>query len=217
MPDQPRVTVTPNVPTIKNVPTIGQGNGPQQGKPSPVDPKLLFNKKQAMFRRIYYQTIRPGALLSFQYLYYKHDPNPLVLCGGTWLDGKVVGINLHYLTFRYIKYLTNQYCGRNFSYHYIKGDTFVKNSFRSYKRDGLKNIQLLDCDFLNSVLGKVRSFNPKEIEAMRQYIKQQLQQKLGQTAKQLKDNSTAEFEQIISNQQQGNKDTRADARKNPVL
>lgn len=214
------IPTVPNVPTVGNAPTAGSPTpAPAQGQKvnSGIDPKLAFSKQQSVFRRIYYPTIRSGALLTFQYLFYKHDPYPLVLCTGKWADGKVAGVNLHYLTFRYMTYLLNQFCGKSFNYQSVKSDKFIRNSFRSYKREGIRNVKLLDCDFLNTMLKQVRSYNPTEIEAMRQYVRKQLEQKLGTTADELTGTIANQLPGMLKPGQQSGRSTQSDGRNNPNL
>jgi hypothetical protein len=142
----------------------------------------IAEQKNPLFRRIYYKTIQKGALTNFQYVFWKHDPYPLVLCSSIYHDGKVAGINLHYLTFKYIKYLIQQYCGKQFSYPLIKNNTFIYNAFRTYKRQGVRNAKLMDCEFLMTLLGTIRSFRPSEIEAIRQEVQRQLRARMNPTS-----------------------------------
>src|SRR3954464_1790502 len=55
------------------------------------------------------QLLGKGSLVLFKYENWKHDPYPLVLVSRRYADGRIAGINLHYLTFRYIKNLLNRY------------------------------------------------------------------------------------------------------------
>lgn len=178
----PVVPTVPTVPVVGGSPTSGNPTPAPNQKPAVPGSQQALGRQQAVFKRIYYPTITSGSLVTFQYLFYKHDAYPLVLCTGKWADGKIAGVNLHYLTYNYWTYLINQFCGKIFNYQSIKSDKFIKNSFRSYKREGLRNIQLLDCNFLNGMLKQIRSYNPTEVEAMRQYLKGQLNQKLGTKA-----------------------------------
>ncbi len=147
--------------------------------------KLQQKAEKGIFKRIYNKTIKKGSLIAFQYNFYKHDPFPLVLVGklNDWNQfGMIAGLNLHYLTFRYMKYLTTAYCGKNFEYGLIKGNKYIVNSYRSYKKDGRRRVQVLDCDFLNGVLKTARSFKPSELEAIRQEVQRQLRAKMHPTA-----------------------------------
>lgn len=125
----------------------------------------------------------PGFLFSCQYLFYKHDPNPLVLTTKVYPDQRVAGLNLHYLTFPYVRQLVQAYCGKGtLSYQAIKGDKFVANAFRTYKRAGLRSVKAIDCQFLVTMLGQLRSFNPTEVEAMRKEVQRQLQERVNPKA-----------------------------------
>jgi len=133
-----------------------------------------------IFRRIQNKTIGRGSLVSFQYSFYKHDFTPLCLVARVWTGkyaGMISGLNLHYLTFRYIKYLVNAYCGKNFAYQLIKGDKYIVNAYRSYKREGRKQLRMIDCEFINEMLGKARSFKPGEVEKIREEVQKQLKEK----------------------------------------
>lgn len=196
MPPPPnRTGITPTTPTTPTTPVTGnvgdlinQMQRAQQQKKSTAALRqqalqAIAQSKDPIFRRVYYKTIQPGALATFQYLYWKHDPYPLVLCSGVYQsDGRVAGINLHYLTFKYIKYLITQYCGKQFSYPLIKGNMYIYNAFRTYKRDGLRMTKMMDCNFLLALLGSVRSFSPTEIEAIRQEVQRQLRERMNPTA-----------------------------------
>lgn len=167
------VPVTPTVPI-----TAGQAQAKTAAQTRQENLQKIAESNQPIFRRIYYKTIQRGALTTFQYLFWKHDPYPLVLCSGIYQDGRVAGVNMHYLTFRYIKYLIQQYCGKQFSYPLIKNNRYIYNAFRCYKRDGLRMAKLLDCNFLMTLLGVVRSYRPNEIEAIRQEVQRQLRAKM---------------------------------------
>lgn len=170
------------VPVVPNAPTAPVSGVNQTQPTTPVQPNQINSQQkqpQQVFKRIYYPTVKSGSLVSFQYTFYKHDPNPLVLCTGKWADGKVAGVNLHYLTYNYIKNLINQFCGKQFNYQSIKADKFIKKSFRSYRKEGVRNIKLMDCAYLNQMLNNIRTYNPTEVEAMRQYIRKQINQKMG--------------------------------------
>ena len=166
----------------------------QQARQADLQSQNLANQQQlqkkaekSIFRRIYNKSIRPGSLIAFQYDRWKHDPFPLCLVGklNDWnKPGMIAGLNLHYLTFRYMKYLAQAFCGKNFNYHLIKQNQYIVNSYRSYKKEGRKNVRVLDCDFLNAVLKTARSFKPEEVEAIRQEVQRQLREKMHPTAEQ---------------------------------
>lgn len=187
MPEPPIVPQVPQVPVVQSVgDSLEAIRRAQQQKKSTAALRqqalqAYAQSKDPIFRRIYYKSIQRGSLSTFQYLHWKHDPYPLVLCSGIYQDGRIAGINLHYMTFKYIKYLIQQYCGKQFSYPLIKGNNYIYNAFRTYKKDGVRMTKLLDCNFLLTILGSLRSFNPTEIEAMRQEIQRQLRERMNPT------------------------------------
>lgn len=119
-----------------------------------------------------------GSLITFNYSFHRpgHDPYPMVIVTDVW-QGFIRGVNLHYLTFPYIKQIL-QSNGNNpsFSYANIKGDEYITSAFRQYKRNGIRQLKKFDATFLLTVLKSVRSFDPSEIEAIRQSVRQQIQQ-----------------------------------------
>jgi len=98
-------------------------------------------------------------------------------------DGRIAGLNLHYLTFPYVRWLIQHHCGNDaFRYTTIKGDKYIVNSFRTYKFAGLRLVRGIDCDFLRTVLTSLRSFDPEEIEAMRKEVNKQLRERMNMKA-----------------------------------
>jgi len=153
----------------------------------------IAGQSNPIFRRAYYKSLQKGSLANFNYTFWKHDPYPLMLCSGIYQDGRVAGVNLHYMTFKYIRYLIQQYCGKAFSYPLIKNNIFIYNSFRSYKRDGMRMVKLLDCEFLMTLLGTVRSFNPNEVKAIREEVQRQLKARMHPTH----EDATNEYEGMV--------------------
>lgn len=140
------------------------------------------------FRRVYYKSLQKGSLAYGQYLFWKYDPNPLVLVTDV-LGDRIRGINLHYLTFKYVKALLSNYCGKPlFSYAFIKHDQYIVNAFRTYKKAGLRNLQLLDCDVINMQFQDRRKsykHNPQELKFIKQQIRDQLRRSANPNAEQL--------------------------------
>lgn len=184
---------------------------PQQQLQPTQQPQFL---NKLPFKRSYYKTLKKGALVWFNYTFWKHDNTPLVLVTDVMGD-RIRGVNLHYLTLRYMKGLLQSYCGKDFfSYRFIKHDQFMVNAFRTYKKSGIRQLNILDCDVLNNSLQNVRSLNPQQVDAIRQQIQQQLQQQLNPTAEQL----AQKFQQqIVPQTGQGftplQRDQRQDARR----
>lgn len=160
--------------------------------------KAVEKPKQEIFRRIQNKTIAKGSLIVFNYMFFKHDPYPLVMVSELRQAGMISGLNLHYFTFRYIKNLIKAYCGKaGFSYALFKNNKYIVNAYRSYKREGRRSLKILDCDFLLQVLGGIRSFKPSELEAMRKQIQDQLRARLNPTAADI----AKQYQEMIYTQQ----------------
>lgn len=187
------------VPEVPKVGVVGQNN-PTTPKPQANNLKQKPENVR-IFKRILDKSVKSGSLVSFKYNFYKHDPSPLILVAKIDGEGTLHGINLHYLTFKFIKKLISLYCGKSFAYSYIRNNYFIKNSYRSYKKQGRKNVQVLDCEFLNKVLGSVKSFKPTELESIRKSIQQQLNEKTNPKASDL----AGTYQNIITKQQANNK------------
>ncbi len=140
-----------------------------------------------------------GRLFSCKYLFFKHDQAPLVLMTGIWAQtGHIAGVNLHYLTFPYVKWMIQHYCGHgDFSWQSIKGDKYIANAFRCYKRAGLRLVRGIDCDFLKTVLNSLRSFDPEEIEAMRKEVNKQLQQRMNPKADEFTERTGQRYTKMV--------------------
>ena len=84
------------------------------------------------------KSITRGSLISFSYPQSMavtpnviHDPYPMVIVTDIW-PNYVRGLNLHYLTFPYIKKILTQHGGNaGFSYSNIKPDKYMANAFRT--------------------------------------------------------------------------------------
>jgi hypothetical protein len=132
-----------------------------------------------------------GSLISFYYpkswaTYPNviHDPYPMVILTDIWPD-YIRGLNLHYLTFPYIKKILQTYGGQNFTYTSIRPDAYMAQAFRMYVRRGVQRPKLLDMPWLQSVLQEARSFSPGEVEKIRMSIQKQIQQRLQAKANEL--------------------------------
>jgi len=115
-----------------------------------------------------------GSVITFGYTgqtrHRIHDPTPMVLVCDISTD-MVRGINLHYLTLPYIRGLVSNYANqRGFSYRNIIGDGYIVGAFRSYKRNGISQLRMLDAAFLRNLLTIVRALEPGEIDQMREQI-----------------------------------------------
>lgn len=137
-------------------------------------------------------SITKGSLISFNYNQSYaldknviHDPYPMVIITDVW-PKHIRGLNLHYLTFPYVKRILEVWGGNpSFGYSNIKPDRYIANAFRMYSRMGVRSAKRLDSEWLKTVLQSVRSFAPGEIEKIRANIQQQIQQRLQTKAKEL--------------------------------
>lgn len=128
------------------------------------------------------QNVKKGDLISFNYMFHKagHDPNPNVMVTGTTLY-YVWGVNIHYLTFPYIRNLLQRNCKNTlFGYQNIKSDNYVTSAFRQYKKNGIRSLKKLECDFVLNLLGSARALTPNEVEAIRNTINDQISKAVDQ-------------------------------------
>lgn len=145
--------------------------------------------------------ITRGSLISFSYPVSQsltpniiHDPRPMVIVADIW-PTYIRGVNLHYLTFPYVKKILQSFGGnQGFNYTLIRNDKFIANAFRMYAVRGVKQPKKLDMEWLLNLLAAVRSFNPGEIEKIQANIQQQIQARL-----QAKANEMTSYEQWRSN------------------
>ena len=139
------------------------------------------------------KSITSGTLISFHYPISHarkpnviHDPFPMVIV--TDISAKFLrGVNLHYLTFPYIKRILNDHCDNtNFGYHAsVKPDKYIAGAFRTYNRRGMSRLKRMDCNWLLNVLGAVRSFSESELQKLRDQIQAQIRERLQAKAEEL--------------------------------
>jgi hypothetical protein len=115
-----------------------------------------------------------GNLIVFNYSMWVHDPYPLVLLSDVRPGQQIRGLNLHYLTFPFIKGLLRTVAGPMFSYGSIKGNKYLMSAFRSYKWNGVRQIKTLDTNFVLNVMATARSFDPNQIKAIRESVQEQI-------------------------------------------
>lgn len=124
------------------------------------------------------QVVGKGSIISFHYVgqtrHQIHDPYPVIIVSDVFTE-MIRGVNLHYLTYPYMKSLITQYANNRFSYAYIKGDSYIVGAFRSYKRNGISQLKMINKEFLSNVLTVSRALNVGEIEQMREQIRQMLE------------------------------------------
>ncbi len=127
--------------------------------------------------------VKKGSLITFNYTFFKNDPYPLVIASTVNPGSKIWGINLHYLTFNYIKKTLRNCNNPFFSYAgSIKGDSFLQNAYRSYKWSGIKQIKVLDCDVLLDAIGTTRGIDPAEVEIIRKNAEEQINKQINPKA-----------------------------------
>lgn len=152
-----------------------------ENQPDPTVQNLL---QQVNNPRAASQHIGQGVLMAFSYSFWKNDPYPLIIVSRVEYGKMIWGVNLHYLTFPYIKNLLSTQCNNpSFSYASIKGQNYIVNAYRSYKWAGIRQVRILDCSFLLTVMGLVRSFDPAEIEIIRRQIQEQVRQQINPTTR----------------------------------
>jgi len=127
-----------------------------------------------------------GSIIQFRYQFAKpgHDQNPLIIVTDN-LPQYIRGVNLHYLGYSKIMQLIGinrmNACGnKSFSYENIKTDSYIKKTFRMYKKNGIAKAKVLDCAFLKRVLEASKKINPQDLLAIRSNIVEQLQRVINQ-------------------------------------
>ena len=116
-----------------------------------------------------------GSLITFNYMNWIHDPYPLVIVTDLIPGNRVRGINLHYLTFPYIKLLLDRAKGNTaFSYQNVMDQEYIKNAFRHYKWNSIRQVKVLDLDFVLTVMAQVRSIDPGEVQKIREAVQAQI-------------------------------------------
>lgn len=141
----------------------------------------LINQNQA--NPISTNLISKGSLIVFAYQFWINDPYPLVIVTDYVPGNRIRGVNLHYLTFPFIKELLRTGCENpTFSYGNVKPNQYISSAFRSYKWQGIRQIKKLDCKFLLNVMGTVRSFDPSEVQAIRESVQEQIRRIVNEKA-----------------------------------
>ena len=157
-------------------------------------------------------TVTKGSLISFEYPKsfstipnIIHDPRPMLIVTDVWEPNYIRGLNLHYLTFPYIKKILETWGGnQGFSYYNIKADQYVALSFRMYSLKGVIRPKRLDVEWLQTVLKSVRTFDVGEIEKIKSTIEQQIKARLQVKAKELTSYERKIKENIIINNKRSN-------------
>jgi hypothetical protein len=128
--------------------------------------------------------VMKGSLISFNYAFWKNDAYPLVVVSESNRDaGKLWGVNVHYLTFPYIRKLLELSTGNPaFSYKSISADGYLSGAYRSYKWNGIRQVKVLDYKFLLNVMTMVRTFDPAEVQIIRRQVQEQMRQQINPKA-----------------------------------
>jgi hypothetical protein len=125
-------------------------------------------------------SLRTGSIIQFTYDFAKHDKNPLVILTENKI-GEVKGLNLHYILPDPILQIIspngmNACNNPRFSWQSVKFNPYIKKAFRIYKKNGIRNLRMLDCDYLKKVIAASRKLNIQDLTALRSAIDAQLQQ-----------------------------------------
>ena len=123
------------------------------------------------------KTVASGSLVTFKYDFAKHDVYPLVIL--TYVSQNYIhGVNLHYLTFNQIKMVLQEDklngCRPGFNYQNVKPYEYIIGAYRTYKKNGLRNLKVLDCDLILRSMSVSRSIDPQESEAIRENVRNQI-------------------------------------------
>jgi len=148
----------------------------------PVGQDVVANPSRRMGKSLFART---GSLVSFNYTFWKNDPYPLlIVIENSPGKDKISGINLHYLTFRDIKEAISRAGRMGFSYRSITDSRPFKDSYRSYKRVGVRQMKVLDPSYLLGIMGMVRSYDPAEVQIIRRQVQDQIRQQINPKANQ---------------------------------
>lgn len=125
-----------------------------------------------------------GNLITFNYIFWKTDPYPLVIVSKEDKSkGYLWGINLHRLLHNDIQKLVLFSRGADFSYRKnIKSYTPFKEAYRSYKISGVRQVKTLNKDFLLNIVNNIRNQDPAEVEIIRKNVQEQIRKQINPKA-----------------------------------
>ena len=134
--------------------------------------------------------VHKGSIINFHYMGQRvgrmvHDPYPLVLVSDIFSNA-IRGVNLNYLTVPYVKSMIDRFLERPFNYSLIKGDSYIvggkdnPGAFRTYKRNGISQLRMMDSGFLRGVAAVSRTLDPNELDKIRMQIEEILKFQLRQ-------------------------------------
>jgi len=149
---------------------------PPTPAPMPANVSGLFQSVQNQQQQAS-NYLNKGRLITFNYSRWIHDPYPLLILTDVIPNVRIRGINLHYLTFPFVKTMLQTGCtSPQFSYQNVKGNPYIVGAFRSYKWQAIRQVRYLDCQFILAVMATVRSFDPSQVQAIRRAVQEQIQQ-----------------------------------------
>lgn len=142
----------------------------------------LFQSVQQNPFRPQARVVKPGDMVSFRYTGQTrrqiHDPQPIVLVTDFQRD-LVRGVNLRYVDNNGINFLVTTDL-RNFSYQNYKQYDYITLAFRSYKRQGITDLRMLDIKFLQNLRRIIDITDVAEVEAIRSQINKLMEQPTNQ-------------------------------------
>lgn len=163
----------------------------------PINPQQIA-KLGSLFKAIDYPTpatptvkiVHKGSIVNFHYIGQRmgkmiHDPYPLVLVSDIFSNA-IRGVNLNYLTVPYVKSMIDRFLEKPFSYSVIKGDSYIvggkdnPGAFRTYKRNGISQLRMMDSNFLRGIAAVSRTLDPNELDQIRMQIENLIQYQLNQ-------------------------------------
>lgn len=138
-----------------------------------------------------------GRIFSFFYKFYKIDPYPVIICTGVYPDGRISGLNLHYLPYPIFSKLLITY-GDNqaFNYQVIKNQPIIKQAFRSYKLYGITNARKINYKSILSSLSVIRNYSTQEVLNLQNAVNQKILDRQPEILNELFSNS---IQNIIQN------------------
>lgn len=142
----------------------------------------LFQQVQPNPFRPQTRTVNKGDIITFRYIGQTnrpiHSPQPIVLVAD-FVNDLVRGVNLRYMDNRAINFLVSTDL-RNFSYQNYKQFDYITLAFRSYKRQGISDLRMLDITFLQNLRRIIDITDIAEVEAIRSQIQQLMEQPVNQ-------------------------------------
>ena len=76
-------------------------------------------------------------------------------------------------------------CRPGFNYKNVKPYEYIVDAYRTYKRNGLKNLKVLDCDLILRSMSVSRSIDPQEAEAIRENVRNQISNLINTSVEQM--------------------------------